>query len=169
MKMYKGRFIAWISLGLQPSLFLCRGRPTPCCSSLWGKDSLDPPSCFGQSRKLERKNVLYGSWSLARSYLISSLPVLLIIWIFQSSLSLSWPRYLNTSQKKQWGDRARIFDPGQWEQTPDLLARQWSCPHRSNQPQFQCFYLVPSSVIRWRVVQTDLWNSETVEVFLLTF
>lgn len=85
-KCVKGRIIAWISLGLLPSLFLCRGRPTPnkpCCSSLRGKDSLDPPSCFGQRRKLERKSVLYGSWSLTISYLVLSLPVLLIIWIFQ--------------------------------------------------------------------------------------
>lgn len=82
--MCSGRIIVWISLGLLPSLFLCRGRDNkPFYPSLGGKESLDPTSCCGQSRKLERNCVLYGSWSLTISCLILSLPVLLVIWIFQ--------------------------------------------------------------------------------------
>lgn len=95
--MCTGRIIVWISLGLLPSLVLCRGRDNkPFYPSLGGKESLDPTSCCGQSRKLERNCVLYGSWSLTISCLILSLPVLLSFGFSKGSLSLSWPCCLNT-------------------------------------------------------------------------
>lgn len=111
MKMCTVSIIVWISLGLLPSLFLCRGRPNPnkpCCPSLRRKESLDPISCFGQSRKLERKSVHYGSWSLTISYLILFLSVLLIIWIFQRLAVIILPslfkHFLKEAGRKQRKD-----------------------------------------------------------------